>query len=131
MGWKIRVCVFRGRSFRLVCKNKRTQKSTRIKTCVEKKYKCLMYRLICQKPVHFLSAQMAFVSTFFQMFIVLGMYYFVCYMTFYIMYSVRHGHLHTGELTRHFVFWQVTSLGVDTWDPNYTPGVDLLDHDFL
>ena len=35
-----------------------------------------MYRLICQKPVHFLSAQMALVSTFFQMFIVLGMYNF-------------------------------------------------------
>ena len=37
---------------------------------------CLMYRLICQKPTHFLSAQMALVSTFFQMFIVLGMYNF-------------------------------------------------------
>ena len=36
----------------------------------------LMYRLICQKPVHFLSAQMALVSTFFQIFIVLGMYNF-------------------------------------------------------
>ena len=33
-----------------------------------------MYRLICQKPAHFLSAQLALVSTFFQMFIVLGMY---------------------------------------------------------
>ena len=33
-----------------------------------------MYRLICQKPAHFLSAQMALVSTFFKMFIVLGMY---------------------------------------------------------
>ena len=32
-----------------------------------------MYRLICQKSVHFLSAQMAF----FHMFIVLGMYNFV------------------------------------------------------
>jgi hypothetical protein len=36
-----------------------------------------MYRLICQKPGHLLSAQMALVSTFFQMFIVLGMYNFV------------------------------------------------------
>ena len=36
----------------------------------------LMYRLICQKPAHFLSAQMALVSTFFQMFIVLGIYNF-------------------------------------------------------
>ena len=35
-----------------------------------------MYRLICQKPAHFLSAQMALVSIFFQMFIVLGMYNF-------------------------------------------------------
>ena len=30
----------------------------------------LMYRLICHKPAHFLSAQIALVSTFFQMFIV-------------------------------------------------------------
>ena len=30
-----------------------------------------MYRLICQKPAHLLSAQMAFVSTFFQMFTIL------------------------------------------------------------
>ena len=30
-----------------------------------------------QKPAHFLSAQMALVSTFFQMFVVLGMYNFV------------------------------------------------------
>ena len=37
----------------------------------------LMYRLICQKPPHFLSAQMALVSTFLKMFIVLGMYNFV------------------------------------------------------
>ena len=36
----------------------------------------LMYRLICQKPAHFLSAQMALMSTFFQMYIVLGMYNF-------------------------------------------------------
>ena len=35
-----------------------------------------MHRLICQKPVHFLSAQMAFMSTFFQIFVVLGMYNF-------------------------------------------------------
>ena len=35
-----------------------------------------MYREICQKPAHFLSAQMALVSTFFQMFIVIGMYNF-------------------------------------------------------
>ena len=32
--------------------------------------------LICQKPAHFLSAQMALVSPFFQMFIVFGMYNF-------------------------------------------------------
>ena len=37
---------------------------------------CLMYRLICKKPAHILSAQMALVSTFFQMFIVLVMYNF-------------------------------------------------------
>ena len=38
----------------------------------------LMYRLICQKPAHFVSAKMALVSTFFQMFIVLEMYKFGC-----------------------------------------------------
>ena len=35
-----------------------------------------MNRLICQKPAHFLSAQMALVSSLFQMFEVLGMYNF-------------------------------------------------------
>ena len=35
-----------------------------------------MYMLICQKPAQVLSAQMALVTTFFQMFIVLGMYNF-------------------------------------------------------
>ena len=35
-----------------------------------------MYRQICQKSADFLSAQKAFVSTFFQMFIVLVMYNF-------------------------------------------------------
>ena len=39
----------------------------------------LMYRLICQKPAHFLSAQIVLVSAFFfQMFIALGMYNFEC-----------------------------------------------------
>ena len=33
-----------------------------------------MYRLICEKPADFLSAEMALVSTFFQMFLELGMY---------------------------------------------------------
>ena len=37
----------------------------------------LMFWLICQKPAHFLSTQMALVSTFFQMFKLLGMYNFV------------------------------------------------------
>ena len=36
----------------------------------------LMYLLICQKPAHFLSAQIALVSTFFQIFIVIWMYNF-------------------------------------------------------
>ena len=35
-----------------------------------------MYTLICQKPAHFLSAEMALVSTFLQMIIVHGMYNF-------------------------------------------------------
>ena len=49
----------------------------------------LMYRLICQKPAHFLSAQMALVNTFFQMFIVLGMYnfaFFIGNMLFALLY---------------------------------------------
>ena len=35
-----------------------------------------MYKLICQKPAHFLSAQMALLSSFLEVFIVLGMYNF-------------------------------------------------------
>ena len=27
---------------------------------------------------------------------------------------------HTGQLSRHFFFLQVTSMGLRTWDPNYT-----------
>ena len=46
-----------------------------------------MHRLICQKPAHFLSAQMALVSTFFQMFIVLGMYNFACHTNCGLVYS--------------------------------------------
>ena len=38
--------------------------------------------LICKKPVHFLLAQMALVSTILQMFIVLGMFNFGCYSIF-------------------------------------------------
>jgi hypothetical protein len=30
-----------------------------------------------------------------------------------------------------FFFRQATSMGANTWDPNYTLGVDFLDHDFL
>ena len=36
----------------------------------------LMYKLICQKPAHSLYAQMALASTFFPLFIVLGMFNF-------------------------------------------------------
>ena len=43
-----------------------------------------MYRLIWQKPAHFLSAQMALVSTFFQRIIVLGMYNFEDACPFYV-----------------------------------------------
>ena len=40
----------------------------------------LMYKLICQKPAHFWTAQMAVLSSFFQGFIVLlGMYNFGVY----------------------------------------------------
>ena len=48
-----------------------------------------------------------------------------------IQVQINHGHLHTGQLCRHFFFCQVTRVGAVTWDPNYTPGVDFLDHDFL
>ena len=44
---------------------------------------------------------------------------------------LTHGHLHTGQLCRHFFFCQVTRLGGFTWDPNYNPGVEFLDHAFL
>ena len=35
-----------------------------------------MYKLICQKPARFLYAQMAVLSSFLQVFILLGMYNF-------------------------------------------------------
>ena len=35
-----------------------------------------MYKVMCQKPAHFLSAQMAVLSSFLQVFILLGMYNF-------------------------------------------------------
>ena len=49
-----------------------------------------MYRLICQKPAHFLSAQMALVSTVFQMFIVLGMYNFVANTGLWAIWAKQH-----------------------------------------
>ena len=49
----------------------------------------LMYRLICQKPAHFLSAQMALVSTFFKMFIVLRMYNFDHLINTYLQISIQ------------------------------------------
>ena len=43
----------------------------------------------------------------------------------------RHGYLHTGQqLCRHF-FLTSGQHEAGTWDPNYTPGVDFLDHNFL
>ena len=42
-----------------------------------------------------------------------------------------HGHLYTGQLCRHFVFRQVDIMGGNTWDPNYAPGLDFLDHIFF
>ena len=41
-----------------------------------------------------------------------------------------HGHLHTGQLCRHF-FLTSGQHEAGNWDPNYTLGVDFLDHDFL
>ena len=42
-----------------------------------------------------------------------------------------HGYLYTGQLCRHFVFRQVDIMGAVCWDPNYTLGLDFLDHNFL
>ena len=36
-----------------------------------------------------------------------------------------------GSVCRHFVFRQVDIMGAVCWDPNYTPGLDFLDHNFL
>jgi hypothetical protein len=36
----------------------------------------------------------------------------------------------TGQLCRHF-FLTSGQHETGTWDPNYNPGVDFLDHDFL
>ena len=59
-----------------------------------------MYRLICKNPAHFLYAQMALVGTFFQMFIVLGMYnfdvgfsFFCCLMLFVATQKTQYHHL--------------------------------------
>ena len=45
--------------------------------------------------------------------------------------DTTHGHLYTGQLCRHFVFRQVDIMGGNTWDPNYAPGLDFLDHIFF
>ena len=45
--------------------------------------------------------------------------------------GLGHGHLYTGQLCRHFVFRQVDIMGGNTWDPNYAPGLDFLDHNFF
>ena len=44
---------------------------------------------------------------------------------------ITHGHLYTGQLCSHFVFRQVDIMGAVCWDPNYTQGLDFLDHNFL
>ena len=41
------------------------------------------------------------------------------------------GGLYNGALTQQFAEWKLQHLGGTTWDPNYNPGVDFLDHDFL
>ena len=45
--------------------------------------------------------------------------------------KLNHGHLYTGQLCRHFVFRQVDIMGAVCWDPNYTPGLDFLNHNSL
>ena len=70
-----------------------------------------MYRQICQKLVHFLSAQMALVSTFFQMFIVLGMYNFAYdhnwYQNSYEDFKIPPSHFYFGVL-----FWYYEKIGI-------------------
>ena len=41
------------------------------------------------------------------------------------------GGLQNGALTQQFAEWKKYNLGEQTWGPNYTPGVNYLDHDFL
>ena len=52
-------------------------------------------RLICRKPTHLLFAQMALVSTFYQIFIVLGMYNFDNIVQN-INYLISSGMIHSG-----------------------------------
>ena len=45
--------------------------------------------------------------------------------------GLRHGHLYTGQLSPHFVFWQVDIMRGNTWDQTYAQGLDFLDHNFF
>ena len=44
---------------------------------------------------------------------------------------IGQGGLQNGALTEQFDDLKSFNLGGTTWDPNYTPGVDFLDHDLL
>ena len=70
----------------------------------------LMYRLICQKPANFWSAQMALVSTFFSMFIVLGIYN--CYLQLKIPQTCQASNLFlSAYLSRFFRFEATITWG--------------------
>ena len=43
----------------------------------------------------------------------------------------KQGGLQNGALTEQFDNLKSFNLGGTTWDPNYTPGMDFLDHDLL
>ena len=44
---------------------------------------------------------------------------------------ISQGGLKNGALTDQFDDLKSFNLGGTTWDPNYTPGVDFLDHDLI
>ena len=44
---------------------------------------------------------------------------------------IKQGGLWNGALTEEFDDLKSFNLGGTTWDPNYTQGVDFLDHDLL
>ena len=59
-----------------------------------------MYNPIWQKPAHFLSAQMAVMTSFFQVFILLGMYNFAGNLDLKLIFSYDGAHVKKTESSR-------------------------------